>query len=300
MLHVVGAACSAGGQGRGCYFAPEYVEAALLFSKSPLAQVEFSGTVFEADLSNSVTKDMAFRAGVVSQFTQKLHDSLLALPKNDKLPLRELPMIVGGDHSCAMGSWRAIAKHREPIGMLWIDAHLDCHTPLTSFSGALHGMPLAYLLGYEGFNQPVDNSESIIDPKYTVVFGVRSYENEELQHLKDKGVRVIFMDEIGPDTFLEQFKYALEHVASCSAGFGLSLDLDAFDPSEVPGVSVAVNNGLHLRDFFDTFVSLSKSPYWKQLLAVEIAEFNPEKDVDEKTLNFVLKLISVFSVLTQV
>ncbi|MDQ3261644.1 MAG: arginase family protein, partial [Pseudomonadota bacterium] len=138
----------------------------------------------------------------------------------------EFPIVLGGDHSCAIGSWRGVAETLggKPLGLIWIDAHLDSHTPETSHSGALHGMPLACLLGVGP--EQLTNSTQVLQPQHVAVIGVRSFEPEEHALIMGLGVRVFFMDEITRRGLNDVMQEALTIVQSGTAGFGISLDLD--------------------------------------------------------------------------
>src|SRR5688500_12674459 len=121
---------------------------------------------------------------------------LLAAAVADSLRHGRLPCVLGGDHSCAGGTWAGVARTLHgALGLVWVDAHMDSHTPRTSHTGRLHGMPLAWLLGQD--DDPLYGLASgVLDPRHVCLVGVRSYEPEEDARLKRLGVRVIFMDEV--------------------------------------------------------------------------------------------------------
>jgi arginase len=190
---------------------------------------------------------------------------------------REFPVVIGGDHSVAIGTWSGAARFvGKPIGMLWMDAHMDSHTPQTTYSGAIHGMPLACLLG-EG--DPRLLGLGLAGPQlshaHTVVFGVRSFEPEEPRLLQRLGVRVIRQSEIQRRGFRETFSEALGIAASSPSGFGLSLDLDVVDPALAPGVGTPVPEGLAPPEVLEAIRDCASMA---GLLAMEIVEYNPARD----------------------
>ena len=199
------------------------------------------------------------------------------------------PIVIGGDHSCAIGSWRGVAQALvgKPLGMLWIDAHLDSHTPDTSHSGALHGMPLACLLGVGP--EKLTDGATVLQPRHVAVIGARSFEPEEYALLKGLGVRVFFMEEIARRGLDEVMQEALTIVQNGTAGFGLSLDLDAIDPLDAPGVSTPSPSGLRATELASVLARLRDHP---GLLALEIAEYDPYRDEDGKTVSVVIELLS--------
>lgn len=196
------------------------------------------------------------------------------------------PVVIGGDHSCAIGTWHGMTLDRPPIGLLWIDAHFDSHTPATSQSQRIHGMPLAVLLG-EGETSLLTPPHPVLDPRHTVVFGVHSFEAGEPELLLRHGVRFYTMDEIRRRGLNRCLSEAWKTVAACPHGFGVSLDLDSIDPKYAPAVSVAEPEGLPLPLLL---VSLARQPKHR-LRAVEIAEFNPYNEHHRRTIHALTTLI---------
>ena len=240
----------------------------------------------------------------------------------------DFPLVFGGDHSCAIGTWRGVAqalnappqpqaRTPQPFGLLWIDAHLDSHTPETSPSGAPHGMPLACLLGRGAGS--LTQGVPVLQAQHVAVVGVRSFEPQEHALLQELGVRVFFMDEVmrrGLDAVLRD---ALAIVQDGTAGFGISIDLDAIDPADAPGVGSPVPHGLRAAELaavlatqatlapmapsaplapLTTLAGLTalvpplplRGP--PVLLALEIAEYDPYRDQDGKTVSVIAQLLA--------
>ena len=205
---------------------------------------------------------------------------------------RERFVVIGGDHSCAIGTWSGAShqlQSRGPIGLIWVDAHMDSHTPLTSHTGALHGMPLACLLGYgeQRFTQLYLNKPKI-HPQHLCLVGVRSYETEEAQLLKRLGVRVIDMKEIKQRGLNSAMQEALEIASKETVGFGLSLDLDSLDPFEAPGVSTPEMDGISGKELITSLELIADK---NNLIGLEIAELNPSKDKNLMTASLAMKAI---------
>ncbi len=189
----------------------------------------------------------------------------------------EFPVIIGGDHSVAIGTWSGVARVAgEPVGLLWIDAHLDSHTPETSYSGAIHGMPLACLLG-RGDKRLLNIGLAGVQVSagHTAVLGARSYEPEELDFLKASGVRIIDSVELAQRGFADCLHEALGIVTGAPAGFGVTLDLDAIDPLLAPGVGSPEPEGLNARDVLEAVSGIAGLPGFR---ALEIVEYNPDRD----------------------
>lgn len=189
----------------------------------------------------------------------------------------EFPVVIGGDHSVAIGTWSGVARVAgEPVGLLWIDAHLDSHTPETSYSGAIHGMPLACLLG-RGDKRLLNIGLAGVQVSagHTAVLGARSYEPEELDFLKASGVRIIDSVELAQRGFADCLHEALAIVTAAPAGFGVTLDLDAIDPLLAPGVGSPEPEGLSARDVLEAVSGIAGLPGFR---ALEIVEYNPDRD----------------------
>ena len=200
----------------------------------------------------------------------------------------KLPVVLGGDHAMAAGTWRGVARAmKKPLGLVWIDAHLDAHTPDTSPSGNPHGMPLAALLGgsvagLEAIAGPV------LDPQRVAVVGARSWEDDELRLLKALGVRIFPMSEIHSRGLPAVMTDALALVRRDGASFGISIDLDAIDPSQAPAVATPVTGGLDAEQLRQSLRGLARHA---DCAAIEIAEYDPGRDVGHCTGRLVVDLL---------
>jgi len=194
------------------------------------------------------------------------------------------PLVVGGDHSCAIGTWSGVHRALAPrgrVGLIWIDAHMDSHTFATTPSGQINGMPLAALLGHgEPALTGIDGAGAALQPAQVCLVGVCSYEAGEAALLQRLGVRVFDMAEIHRRGLAEVFDEALAIVRRGTAGFGVSVDLDALDPDEAPGVGSAVPDGLRGAELAAALSRLRDDPAF---VAMEIVEYNPRRDRDRVT-----------------
>lgn len=203
-----------------------------------------------------------------------------------------LPFTIGGDHSMAIASWSAIAEAHQcyqGLGLVWIDAHMDGHNLRTSHSGAYHGMPLGYLLDYgaDELSNLTGNKGSILDPKHVVLIGVRSFEAEEYSLLKERGVKIFFMEEIHSRGLSTIMKEAITLASTGTQGFGISIDLDAFDPIDAPAVGSPETNGLRKESILQCLHGIGYHPH---LRGLEIAEFNPDLDRNNITAQLIIDI----------
>lgn len=197
----------------------------------------------------------------------------------------------GGDHSCAIGTWSAVAEHYGEFGLIWIDAHMDAHTPQTSSSGNPHGMPVAVLLG-QGDHQltSVLCDRPKLAPENIVIIGVRSYEPEEKLLLDRLGVRVYDMDQVMQYGFAACFQQAIDDFTQRGLDYGISFDLDGLDPQDMTSFGTPVENGLRLKDVLPVLDRLDL----ERLIGVEIAEYNPTLDKNHHDLQVIEKILACF------
>lgn len=187
-----------------------------------------------------------------------------------------LPLVLGGDHSIALGTLAGLRRAAgEPGGVIWIDAHGDLNTPGTSPSGNVHGMPLAAALGLagEGFSHPALELPAV-DPGRVVLLGVRSLDPAERVLIRETGIRAITMTEIDRIGIERAVLEAIDR-ASGPGFVHVSLDLDAIDPEVAPGVGTPVQGGLTYREAHLACEDLAESGLVGSL---ELVEVNPILD----------------------
>jgi arginase len=220
----------------------------------------------------------------------------LAREVADALEAARFPIVLGGDHSCAIGTWSGAASalaEKGPLGLVWIDAHMDSHTRATSSSGRPHGMPLAALLGQGEARAVAAQSESTVleghlDPRYVSLVGVRSHEPEEAELLARLGVKVYGQDEVDARGVAPVLADAVAIARSARGGYGISVDLDAVDPGEAPGVGTPVAGGIGARELVAALGACCGDAGYT---ALEIVEYNPHRDVDNRTARLVEDMI---------
>ena len=222
--------------------------------------------------------------------TQQRWDALAALcghlaaESAASLRAHRVPLVLGGDHSIAVGTWRGVAAGlKAPLGLLWIDAHLDAHTPEDSPSGNPHGMPVAMLLG-EGDPRL---AQPTIAPRHLCLLGARSWETAERERLARLCVRVIDHAEMWRRGAAAALAEAVSVVTAGTAGFGVSFDLDAFDPMEAPAVSSPAPGGLPAETWLTALRGLGRH---RQCRGVELVECEPHRDRDGRSVTLACRL----------
>lgn len=201
------------------------------------------------------------------------------------------PLVIGGDHSLSIGTVSGFKKHynTSDIGLVWVDAHLDSHTPETSPSQKLHGMPLAVLMGHG--QKDLCNLYNIgtkLKPENLFIIGARSYEQGEFDLLKKLNVRVYFKEEVDSRGFENCFSEILLTLSQKALPFTVSLDLDVMDPSFGKGFGSPEAGGISPNELYSIMEKLSLETLCKM---VEIVEYNPTLDTEGKTKNVITNLI---------
>ncbi|WP_308634192.1 arginase [Paenibacillus silvisoli] len=205
----------------------------------------------------------------------------------------QFPLVLGGDHSIAIGTIKGVLQHVNRLGVIWFDAHTDVNTHETTFSGNIHGMSLAAVLGY---GHPdlvgIGGSETKLRPENVVIIGARSIDPGERAFLKEKGIRVFTMHDIDRNGMKSVMEEAIEIVTNGTDGVHLSLDLDGMDPFEAPGVGTPVSGGMSYRESHFAMELLFERNI---LVSAEFVEVNPILDQHNKTARAAVELIgSVF------
>ena len=200
-----------------------------------------------------------------------------------------LPLVLGGDHSIALGTLGGLASVHGSGGVLWIDAHADVNTPETSPTGNVHGMPLAAALGLAG-----DAFESTawplpaVDPRKVALVGVRELDHGEGRLLREAGVRVFTMSEIDRIGVERAVRESLDRIGGARF-VHVSLDMDVLDPEIAPGVGTPVRGGLTYREAHLALELVAESGIAASL---EVVEVNPILDRENTTARTAVELVA--------
>jgi len=198
-----------------------------------------------------------------------------------------MPIVLGGDHSIGMGTIAGLARAGHRVGVLWVDAHGDINTPDTSPSGNVHGMPFAVALGLAEDPFP-STLRKTTDGKNGVLLAIRDIDPGEKENIKRGGVTAITMADIDRLGMAKAMEQAIA-VVSKGDGIHLSLDMDAIDPDEAPGVGTPVRGGLTYREAQLAMEMLAASG---KLRSIEVCEVNPILDRENRTATLAVELIA--------
>jgi len=217
----------------------------------------------------------------------------LARQVHDALSRGSVPLVLGGDHSVAIGTVSGVSSYfrerGQRVGLLWLDAHADMNTPDTSPSGNIHGMPLACLLGMG----PAELADLVgfrpkVAAKNTVIVGLREVDMTERAHVRQSGVRIFTMRDIDERGLRAVMEEAIRAASDGAAGFHVSLDMDFVDPKDAPGVGTAVRGGATYREAHLAMEMICDS---RNMTSIEVVEVNPVIDERNRTADLAVELI---------
>ena len=276
-IELIGAAWGLGGADPGCAQAPD---ALIPLLAEPLARC--GAKVVLGPVLHPAPSERR-REAAVSRLC-----ALLAGAVANAMREKRLPCVIGGDHSCAGGTWTGVARMlKGELGLVWIDAHMDSHTRGTSHTGRLHGMPLAWLLGQDD-DSLYGLAAGVVEPAHVALIGVRSFEPEEEERLDRLKVRVFHIEEVRRRGLTAVFADALAIASTGTAAFGVSIDLDAVTPEEAPGVGTPVPDGIAGAELARVLRSIGGKP---QLAAIELVEYLPRLDPDGRSAKVAIELL---------
>lgn len=230
---------------------------------------------------NSKMKYISEITEVNQKLSQMVEQSLLN---------QHIPVVLGGDHSIAVGTILGSQSILKNIGVIWMDAHGDFNTSKTTLSGNLHGMSLAASTGIGETRMSAFKNENTnyIDSKKVVLIGVRDLDNEEVIQIKNSGASIFTMEDIDMQGMRKIMNAAIQIAGTDTEGIHLSFDIDVINPNEAPGVGTPVNGGLTYREAHLAVEMLHNS---NKICSMEFVELNPILDKRNQTGELAVSLI---------
>lgn len=277
---IIGVPMDLGAGRRGVDMGPSAIRYALLQRRLESLGIE---VIDAGNLEVPVVESLAApSAGAKLKYRDEILDACRRLEAVcfDSFEQGRFPVVLGGDHSLAIGSVRAAARATPGAGLLYFDAHGDCNTDKTTPSGNIHGMSVAALLGLQF------GSQAVIDPAKTVLIGLRSIDPGEKKFLRDLGLVVFTMHEI--DRF-GMSRVVEDALAAVGPRAHLSFDLDCLDPEIAPGVGTPVRGGISYREAFLALELIAESNI---VTSVDMVELNPILDEKNTTGELAVSLIA--------
>lgn len=202
---------------------------------------------------------------------------------------KEIPIILGGDHSVSIGTIAGHAKASKRLGLLWIDAHPDANTPETSPTGNIHGMPVAICMGF-GPDKLVNclGFSPKIQPEDICIVGAKDIDQGEMQFIEKNGIRLFSTFDIENLGIANVMKEAVATVTKNTDAVHISFDMDVIDKQVAPGTGITTKGGLNYREISYIMEYLGNNIV---LAAIDIIEVNPLLDIRNKTAELCVELI---------
>ena len=230
-----------------------------------------------------------------AKYLEEISETCKGLAEITRKTLDEdmVPLVLGGDHSIAIGTTAGAAAHfhkkSKRIGLIWLDAHGDMNTPESSPTGNVHGMPLASIMGYG----PPELTElagikPMVEPRSVVLVGIRDLDAKERRLVKESGVHVFTMRDIDERGMREVMADALRFAIDDTAGVAVSLDMDFVDPTDAPGVGTPVRGGVTYREAHLALEMIADS---RAMISFELVEINPVIDLHNTTATLGVELV---------
>lgn len=288
---VIGVPTDLGANMRGANIGPSAIRIAGLHEKLKMlgCSIEERGDIVVPlrEMLSQAEVDVKHRVAI-KDICQKLSTEVY-----NALKAGRKPIVLGGDHSIAMGTISGVSRYvrdeRSNLGLIWVDAHADMNTPESTHTGNIHGMPLSTLLG-QGFPDLVglDGISPKVRPHNVALIGIRTLDSEEKELCRKSGVRYFTMREIDERGMPAVMKEAIAVATNGTLGFHVSFDLDGIDPIYAPGVSTPVTGGVSYRE---AHLMLEMMADTKKLMSMEFVELNPMCDIEHKTAGLVVDLV---------
>lgn len=289
-IHIVGVPMDLGGGRRGVDMGPSAIRIAGVAEK---LQSLGHSVIDDGDILVKNPELLKIRNEKLKYLPEIVRACTLLSAKVEKiLSSGCFPLVLGGDHSLAVGTVAGVAayarKLSKTLGVLWIDAHGDLNTDATTPSGNIHGMPLASSIGLGTIElKSVGGDFRKVDPRNVVLIATRELDDGERKHIRQHGVNIFTMEEIDKHGMSVIVAKAIQKLSGVDH-LHVSLDLDAVDPTVAPGVGTPVKGGLNYREAHLIMEELSE---YGKMASLEVVEVNPILDNRNQSAEFAVELI---------
>jgi arginase len=290
-IRIIGVPMDLGASRRGVDMGPSALRVAGLQSrlKQLGRQVEDSGNIIVPQAEEQPYGEKKAR------YLEEISQTCKSLAETVRKTLEEemLPLVLGGDHSIAVGTVAGAASHfnkkGKRIGVIWLDAHGDLNTPESSPSGNVHGMPLASIVGTGPAELTgLSDVKPMAEARNVALVGIRDLDAKERRFAKESGVHVFTMRDIDERGMRDVMADALRFASDDTAGICVSLDMDFIDPTDAPGVGTAVRGGATYREAHLALEMIADS---REMISFEVVEINPVIDLHNTTATLGVELI---------
>lgn len=282
-ITIIGAPCDLGANIRGTILGPDAIRSQNLHDfLTHLGHATSDYGNVKVPQRSTIQNDTPNFLQSIATVTHEIKTACLA-----SLQANQFPLLLGGDHSMAIGSVAASHEYFEDLGLIWIDTHADINTPDSSPSKNIHGMPVSVLLkeGYHGLTKLVHLG---MKPENIVMIGLRDIDQTEKVLLRQSGVQFFTLRDVDELGIQGVFKRINKEFIATKTNLHVSFDLDVMDPLQVPGVSTPVNGGLTIREAHLLLELLHETG---KVRSCDFVELNPLKDIKGTSTTVAVELI---------
>ncbi|WP_052255571.1 arginase [Salinicoccus sp. YB14-2] len=293
-VDIIGAATTFGQPRLGVDLGPDALRYANLVNEIEKLNITVNdkGNI-HSDMKVNVAEHSQGDANTLKNYDQVVDfNNKLAASVDESVQRGAFPLILGGDHSLAIGSLAGISGHYENLGVIWYDAHGDLNNSDTSPSGNIHGMPLAISCGVG--DEKLANLYKMgpkVKPENIVLIGMRDLDEGEKEYIRENDILTFTMTDIKEKGISAVMDASLNHLRDKTDGIHLSLDVDALDPMETPGTGTPVDGGLSLSETLFAMTQLHDS---QKVTSMDLVEVNPLLDDKNKTAEKAVSIASAF------
>lgn len=279
-IDVIKACSDLGVHKEGAELGPDYIlENVELNNVNKVYEIRKKSCIKEKN--DSKKKNIKF----INEFNEELYNVV-----SNSIEEKSLPIILGGDHSIAIGSALASINKYNNLGIIWIDSHADFNTFDTTITGNIHGLPFATVVGENSKGLTEFHNGNFYNPKNSVLVGARSIDYPgEYDNLKRAGIKVYTTEDIKNIGMKKIIKEALQIACNNTLGVHISLDIDVLDPKIAPGVSVPEIDGINEEELLECIDEIIKKQ--EKVKSMDIVEYNPKYDKSDTTLEIARKIL---------
>ncbi len=289
--------CGAGASTPGAEFGPLYCYDQGLDQKLRHQGIDASWAFnphlhWESEFGQSAHRDLPPRGHARRSEIVSWHLRNLAANVRNTVAQGYTAVTIGGDHSMAAASIAGLQLADSPvetIGLIWVDAHTDLHTFISSTSKALHGMPVGSLLGLDTTLSVPDTLYPVLKPENVLYAGLRDIDPEEIEHAKTLGIPIPSMEDLRRQGITELLTEKIAALKSRCTQIVLSIDLDAFSHEIAPSVGTMVPGGFFSHEIMPLLIDVVRT---HEVPLIEVVEFNPTLSEPEKTYQLLVEILS--------
>lgn len=280
-INIINACSDLGVHINGSKYGPKEIKKYLTNNKNINTIIDvIAEDIIKSNDSNDLEKNIV----PLNNFNKDLYNQVKKTKEEEIFPVT-----IGGDHSVVIASALADISYEKRLGVIWVDTHPDFNTFETTKSGNIHGLPLATITNNNGTKLTKFHDGNFFKNENTVIIGARDIDPLEQVNLDSSNIKVYSTKDVKTKCIKEIVENSIKIATKETNGIHLSIDVDVLDPKIAPGISVGFNNGLTKEELFEIVDIFLENK--EKIKSIDIVEFNPLTDIENKTLKITIELI---------